>query len=333
MSVKKKKKKKGLWIFLSIMLVISIVAGNRAAALNHSIQSAFNLMDRDESNVIASVEEELMASGTNIEKSDEIINILLVGADKRSTWTDSGRSDSCMIATIDKKHGKLKLTSIMRDMYVDIPGHGKNKFNAAYSYGGVELMYKTILNNFGLSVDGYAIVDFAAFRNVISTLGGVEINLTEEEHRILMNRYHRTSVLDLKPGMNKMNGVQALAYCRLRQDIRADFGRTERQRYVLSQIFHKLKTQPISKWYDTAEAVLPEVSTDLDNDTIMGYMKDVIFMGTTEINQFRIPVDGSYVPITVNGMDVLDIDLDENRKSIKEFIYEKEPKKSQEPQE
>jgi len=331
MSVNKKKKKKGLWIFLCIMFVISIVAGNRAAALNHSIQSAFNLMDRDESNVIASVEDELLASGADIEKSDEIINILLVGADKRSTWKEAGRSDSCMIATIDKKHGKLKLTSLMRDMYVDIPGYGKDKFNAAYSIGGIELVYKTILNNFGIAVEGYAIVDFAAFRNVINTLGGVEINLTDDEHRILMNRYHRTSVLKLKPGVNNMNGTQALAYCRLRQDIKADFGRTERQRYVISQIFHKLKTQPISKWYNTAEAVLPEVSTDLNNDAIMGYMKDVIFMGTTEINQFRIPIDGSYSNLTLsNGQQVLNIDLDMNRKAIKEFIYEKKPKNNQE---
>lgn len=148
-----------------------------------------------------------------------------------------------MIATIDKKNEKIKITSLMRDMYVDIPGYGKHKFNAAYSYGGVELLYKTILSNFGVSVQGYAIVDFEAFRKVVDTLGGVEINLTEEEHSILMSRYHRTSVLKLKPGINNMNGTQALAYCRLRQDKRADFGRTERQRYVLNQIFLSMKSR------------------------------------------------------------------------------------------
>lgn len=93
--------------------------------------------------------------------------------------------------------------SIFRD-------YGKHKFNAAYSYGGVELLYKTILSNFGVSVQGYAIVDFEAFRKVVDTLGGVEINLTEEEHSILMSRYHRTSVLKLKPGINNMNGTQRL---------------------------------------------------------------------------------------------------------------------------
>lgn len=320
---KKKKKKKGFWIFLSVMLVVSVIAGNQAAALNHRIHGTLNLMTHDDSGVIANVENELAGALGNVEKSNDVINILLVGADKRSSWKEDGRSDSCMIATIDKKNEKLKITSLMRDMYVDIPGYGKHKFNAAYSYGGVELLYKTILSNFGVSVQGYAIVDFEAFRKVIDTLGGVEINLTEEEHSILMSRYHRTSVLKLKPGINNMNGTQALAYCRLRQDKRADFGRTERQRYVLNQIFLSMKSQPISKWYETAEAVMPEISTDLSSDTILGYLKDIIFMGTTDIGQFRIPVDGSFENGSANGQDILEIDMDENRNALHDYIYEK----------
>ena len=320
---KKKKKKKGFWIFLSIMLVVSVIAGNQAAALNHRIHGTLNLMVHDDSGVIANVESELAGAVGNVEKSNDVINILLVGADKRSSWKEDGRSDSCMIATIDKKNEKLKITSLMRDMYVDIPGYGKHKFNAAYSYGGVELLYKTILSNFGVSVQGYAIVDFEAFRKVVDTLGGVEINLTEEEHSILMSRYHRTSVLKLKPGINNMNGTQALAYCRLRQDKKADFGRTERQRYVLNQIFLSMKSQPISKWYETAEAIMPEISTDLSSDTILGYLKDIIFMGTTDIEQFRIPVDGSFENGSANGQDILEIDMDENRNALHDYIYEK----------
>lgn len=320
---KKKKKKKRFWIFLSVMLVISVIAGNQAAALSHRFQSTLNLMNHDASGVIAGVEREFAGSEQNLEKSDDVINILLVGADKRSSWKEDGRSDSCMIATIDKKNEKLKITSLMRDMYVDIPGYGKHKFNAAYSYGGVELLYKTILSNFGISVQGYAIVDFEAFRKVVDTLGGVEVNLTEEEHSILMSRYHRTSVLKLKPGINNMNGTQALAYCRLRQDKKSDFGRTERQRYVLKQIFLSMKSQPKSKWFETAEAVMPEISTDLSSEMILGYLKDIIFMGTTDIEQFRIPVDGSYENGSVNGQDILEIDIDENRNALHDYIYEK----------
>ncbi len=319
---RKRNKKKALWISLICMFILAIFAGNRAAAFQWKLQGTLSLLDRKvDDNTIEDVEAQLAAAGSDAIKSDEIINILLVGADKRESWSEQGRSDSCMIATIDLKHKELKLTSLMRDMYVEIPGHGKNKFNASYSNGGVELLYKTILSNFGISVQGYAIVDFAAFKNVINTLGGVEIELTDAEHAILMKRYHRTSVLDLKPGKNNMNGTQALAYCRIRQIGRSDFDRTERQRKVLQQVFTKMKSKSISKWYETLEAVLPEVSTDLSNDEIFKYMKDVIFMGTTEIEQFRLPIDGSYTDIDTPNGDALDIDLETNREALKDFIF------------
>lgn len=321
---KRKKKKKINYrkIIIALLFVVAIVAGNRVAAVRWKIHGAFSLMNTDNSAVIKNVDAELLKNGADILSSDDIINILLVGADKRESWNDSGRSDSCMIATIDLKHNKLKLSSLMRDMYVDIPGYdGKHKFNASYSYGGVELLYKTILHHFGIKVDGYAIVDFAAFRKVINKLGGVNITLTDEEYNTLMSMYHRTSVLDLKPGKNKMNGTQALAYCRLRK-VGDDFGRTERQRTVISQIFKKMKKKPVNKWYDVLEAVMPEITTDLSEDKIIEYMTDVIFMGTTYIDQFRVPVDGSWKGITVGRDEVLEVDIEENREALKKFIYE-----------
>jgi len=128
----------------------------------------------------------------------------------------------------------------------------------------------------------------------------------------------------LKPGKNKMNGTQALAYCRLRQDSQADFGRTSRQRYVLEQIFKKMKKKPVSKWYDVLKAVLPYVTTDLTEDKILDYMQDVIFMGTTEIEQFRLPVSGTFYD-SYHGTDrVLAIsDLEKNREELKKFIFDK----------
>lgn len=321
---KRKKKKKINFgkVFLVIMFVAAIVAGNRAAALRWQLHGAFGLMNTDSSAVIKNVDAELLKNGVELISSDDIINILLVGADKRESWNDSGRSDSCMIATIDLKHNKLKLSSIMRDMYVEIPGYeGKHKFNSSYSKGGVELLYKTILHHFGIKIDGYAIVDFAAFRNVINKLGGVNITLTDEEYTTLMSMYHRTSVLDLKPGKNKMNGTQALAYCRLRK-VGNDFGRTERQRTVIDKIFKKMKKKPVNKWFDVLKAVMPEITTDLPEDKIIEYMQDVIFMGTTYINQFRVPIDGSWSGMTVGTEEVLDVDIEKNREALKKFIYE-----------
>ncbi|MCI8308456.1 MAG: LCP family protein [Lachnospiraceae bacterium] len=332
---KKKKRKKRRVIIKSIVLAVlficAAVAGNRVAALRWKIHGSFILANFDTNPIIQNVDKEALSNGAEFITSDDVINILLVGADKRESWADSGRSDSCMIATIDLKNKKLKLTSLMRDMYLDIPGKGKHKFNFAYSSGGVELLYKTILQHFGIKVDGYVIVDFAAFKRVINTLGGVNIELTDEEHEILMKRYHRTSVLDLKPGKNKMNGTQALAYCRLRQDLRADFGRTDRQRYVLEQIFKKMKKKPVNKWYDVLNAVMPEVTTDLSEDKIIEYMTNVIFLGTTTIDQLRIPVDGSFKGLedTPDG-DVLDIDVEKNREALKDFIFSDNVKKKDE---
>lgn len=322
---KKTHKKRGFIIksiILTLLFVGAAVAGNRAAALRWRFHGALSLVKRDTTAVIQGVDREALNNGAEFITNDDIINILLVGADKRESWTDTGRSDSCMIATIDLKNKKLKLASLMRDMYIEIPGKGKHKFNSAYSSGGVELLYKTILQHFGIKVDGYVVVDFAAFKKVINTLGGVNINLTEAEHEKLMQRYHRTSVLDLKPGKNKMNGTQALAYCRLRQLGNSDFDRTGRQRYVLEQIFKKMKKKPVSKWFDVLEAVMPEITTDLTEDQIIEYMKDVIFLGTTTIDQFRIPIDGTYQDVkgTPDG-EVLEIDVEKNRKALEEFIY------------
>ena len=200
----------------------------------------------------------------------------------------------------------------MRDMYVEIPGYTDNRFNAAYSYGGVRLLYQTIAQNFELKLDGYMVVDFAAFKTVIDTIGGVDIELTDWEHEYLTTAYKKGSVLKLKKGVNRMNGTQALAYTRIRQDKTADFGRTQRQRNVVESIFKEVKTMPMTKWITLAEEILPYISTDLTNDQIMSYMTSVITMGTTEINQMRIPVDNGYTNQTIRKMQVLVID----RKSV-----------------
>lgn len=316
-----RRKRRIFWSVVIILLIASAVVGNQAAALRWKIENSLELINKDDDTSLASINTDVLSPVETV-KDDDIINILLIGADKRESWKEAGRSDSCMIATIDMKHKKLKLTSLMRDMYVSIPDNGMHKFNAAYSYGGVELLYRTIVANFGITVQGYVLVDFAAFRSVIDTLGGVDINLTEEEHAYLMKAYHRTSVLKLKQGHNKMNGTQALAYCRIRQDNKGDFGRTQRQRYVINQILVSMKSQPLAKWYETAEAVLPEMTTDLSTDQLMDYMKCVVFMGTTDIEQLRVPVDGSYSNGKAYGQDILEVDLDANIKAINDFIFE-----------
>lgn len=301
----------------SMLILIAVFTGHMVARIQTQVANALDKMDRSGID-LTNVE----VDAGNISKDDRIINILLVGADKRESWKEAGRSDSVMIATLDLKHKRLKITSLMRDMYLPIPDHGENKFNAAYSFGGVELLYRTVANNFGIKADGYAIVDFAAFKTVINTIGGVDIELTEKEHRYLTTAYKKGSVLKLQPGLNKMDGNQALAYTRIRQDGNGDFGRTLRQRKVLQAIFKEAKSMSFNQVMELAEEILYNVQTDLTNDEIFSYLTAILTLGTTEIDQLRIPIDNSFTQDRINKMAVLIPDMQANTKALQDFIYE-----------
>ncbi|SET26081.1 LCP family protein [[Clostridium] polysaccharolyticum] len=319
MNKKRRKRKRIVKRIMSCLLVaIAIVSGSFAAKVRYEVTDAFATMDRDKSSDLSNVLDD-----SDLLSDDQIMNILLIGSDKRANWSQAGRSDSTMIATIDNKNKQLKLTSLMRDMYVDIPGHGKSKFNAAYSLGGVELLYETIAQNFNIKLDGYVLVDFEAFKSLIDEAGGVEVNLNQEEYTYLTTAYHRSSVLDVVPGLQTMNGEQALAYARIRQVGNNDFERTQRQRNVMLSLFAKAKAMPFTKLFDLGKTVLPYVTTDLSNDEIFRMGKTVLFMGTTHIHQMRIPVDNSYKNQKINKAWILDVDLAQNQQALSEFIFNK----------
>lgn len=299
-----------------LLLVIAVVSGILAAKVKYEVTGAFATMERDTESDLDNVLDD-----SDLLSDSEIVNILLVGSDKRSTWTQAGRSDSTMIATIDNKNKQLKLTSLMRDMYVEIPGHGQNKLNAAYSFGGVQLLYETIAENFNIKLDGYVLVDFEAFKSLIDEVGGVEVDLNQEEYEYLTTAYHRSSVLDVVPGLQTMNGEQALAYTRIRQVGNNDFERTQRQRNVITSLFAKAKAMSLTELFDLGKTVLPYITTDLTNDEIYKMGKTVLFMGTTEIHQMRIPVDNSFTNQKVNRAWVLDIDLEQNQQALSDFIF------------
>lgn len=319
MNKKRRKRKRVVKRVMSCLLVVlAIVSGSFTAKIKYEVTDAFSTMDRDKSSDLSNVLDD-----SDLLSDDQIMNILLIGSDKRATWKQAGRSDSTMIATIDNKNKQLKLTSLMRDMYVDIPGHGKSKFNAAYSLGGVELLYETIAQNFNIKLDGYVLVDFEAFKSLIDEVGGVEVNLNQEEYTYLTTAYHRSSVLDVKPGLQTMNGEQALAYTRIRQVGNNDFERTQRQRNVMLSLFAKAKAMPFTKLFDLGKTVLPYVTTDFSNDEIFRMGKTVLFMGTTNIHQMRIPVDNSFKNQKVNKAWVLDVDFPQNQQALSDFIFNK----------
>lgn len=312
-----KKRGSGGRFLLVSLFVLAVLIGGGIGKIRYTMDQTLNNLNRQEGIDLSNVEV------GDLEKSDKIINILLVGSDERKSWNEPGRSDSVMILTLDLKHRQVKLASLMRDMYLNIPGYGEDRFNAAFSYGGIELLYRTIAENFGISVQGYAVVDFSTFMDAVNKIGGVEITLTPEEYEYLIGAYPtKKTIQKLKNGKNNMNGYQALAYCRIRQDAKGDFGRTQRQRNVLSSMFSKVKTMSLGEIRELAEVVLPGITTDLSNEEIISYIEKVLMMGTIKINQFRIPVDNAYTPQRIYGMEVLVVDLEENRNRLHEFIEE-----------
>lgn len=260
-------------------------------------------------------------------KNSGVINIVFFGLDGGSVKGYS-RSDSIMVVSIDEKRNKLKVTSLMRDMYLPIPGKGNNRINAAYALGGPSLAIKTINTNFGLDIKDYVTVDFLGLEKLIDLLGGVKINVSEAEAKILniyqneMNNLTETKSPEVRAGSQSLNGRQAVAYCRIRYVGHGDYERTERQRRVLNEILSRLKKDGISKLPKTIFTVLPYVKTSLQASEVLKLGLKGIGLKTDGILQYRLPVDNTYKSQNINGMAVLVPDIEVNKKKIYDFIYE-----------
>lgn len=316
------------------MKVIGIVVGVLAAICLLVVVTGNYFLDRlnyeqDEELVTESGDPIILDKDEDIEPVDSnVINVLLIGEEKINDGA-RGRSDSMMIATINQKQKSLKLTSIMRDCYVSIPGYRDNKLNAAYNKGGGSLLAATIEQNFKVHLDGYVRVDFEAFETIIDKLGGVEIELSEEEARYLnrtnyiSNPANRTMVA----GVNTMNGNQALGYSRVRyvkevDGEHDDFGRTARQRRVLNCIFEKYKNKNLIEMVSIANEILPYITTNLTKTNILSYISAFVATGSTELETFRIPMDDAYYGAKRDGAgSVLILNFELNNAALQEFIY------------
>lgn len=258
-------------------------------------------------------------------KEDGIVNIMLIGQDRREGETRA-RSDSMILCTINKKTKTLTFTSFLRDLYVQIPGYRDNRINASYAIGGMKLLDATVEKNFGVHIDGNVEIDFAGFYKAIDSLGGLEIELTGDEAWYLNKRgnwdYNIASAgtWNLKKGVNLLTGEQLFAYSRIR-DLDSDFGRTNRQRKVLSTLLESVKDMNVKELNKLLEQMLPLVTTDLGNSDIMGYAMAMFPMvSDMKINSVQIPADNAYSFAMIDGMSVIVPDLDANREVLKKAI-------------
>ncbi|MCR4720104.1 MAG: LCP family protein [Lachnospiraceae bacterium] len=265
------------------------------------------------------------------EEEKKVHNILLLGEENLDGGSGRGRSDLIMIATINEEEKSIKLTSIMRDILVAIPGYSDNRLNAAYAMGGVSLVYQTLANNLGIEIDNYARVNFESFESIIDAIGGVDIELTEEEASYLnrTNYISKEEFRNVKAGKNHLNGNQALGYCRIRKVGTAnreysDFGRTSRHRMLLESVVDSLKGMSLKQLKKFCDKCLPFVTTDIDEKALEKYIRAVFDIGLDKkVRDYRIPVDGTYSDANLRGMLVTKVDLRKNALELQEFIFGK----------
>lgn len=346
--VRVEKKKKPIWLKICLIIIgIIVVVGAAAFIYMNYVLDQANIVKHPDNTLVQEIfeEDENINGYEEIDPDDitwaelneiarkeaDVINVLLVGEEAIGDDYGRGRTDCILIATISKKEKALKLTSLMRDTYVQIPGYSDNKLNAAYHNGGLSLLIDTIQLNFDLEVDGYVLVNFDSFEKVIDELGGVEITLTEKEASYLnrtnyiSNPANRTVV----EGKQMLNGNQALGYSRIRyvstaDNLRDDFGRNARQRAILNALFEQYKSKSAVELIGMLPNLLSLVTTDLDKSDMVGYIATVLTMGATEIETFSIPVSNGYRDARIRNMDVLVPDLAVNVPALHEFIFGKE---------
>jgi polyisoprenyl-teichoic acid--peptidoglycan teichoic acid transferase len=241
-------------------------------------------------------------------------NILLLGSDARGD--ENSRADTIMIAHYNEDKGTYKLTSIMRDSYVEIPGHGKHKINRAFLEGGPELMRQTIKANFDIDLQYYAIVDFEGFVQLIDEAfpQGVEIDVEKR-----MEKYIGVT---LEPGVQRLDGKHLLGYVRFRQDAVGDFGRVERQQKVVSKVAGELSSiEMLPKLPKLIGVVQPFVNTNVNTGDMISMAMDFVKGGRGTIETLRIPVKNGYTDARVSGDGlVLQLDLEKNKQALHEFI-------------
>ncbi len=268
------------------------------------------------------------SSSYTIPISDDVYNILLIGSDTRVSG-EVGRSDAMILVSINQKTETIYLTSFLRDCYVNIPGYGNTRLNHAFAYGGPDLLEKTLEQNFKVHVDRYVAVDFFSFMDVIDTLGGVYINVTEDEQKVtnnyiwsmnkLMDEEWSTDYL-WSSGWQKLNGKQALCYARNRYTGN-DYERTARQRTIINQIIDGALQASPATLVDLAQVILPQVTTDMSKSEILTYAANVAAYLGYDIQQQQIPASGTYSGATISGMSVISLDLDANIKYLQGTIY------------
>lgn len=231
----------------------------------------------------------------------ELYHILLLGEEAIGSSAGKGRTDAILLVTVDAGAKRVSVTSILRDTYVEPDGMNPCKINAVYARLGVKGLYEILYEKLGVWPDGYAKVGFDSFEKIIDLLGGAEVTLTEEEARYLNthNYISKKEYRNVKSGTQVLNGNQTLGYCRVRyvancNGTKHDYGRTERQRMVLENLFERYKSAGVTKWAKILKEALGYVETDITEKTLENLIFAVYNNGIKTMEQHQLPAKGTY---------------------------------------
>jgi len=301
-------------IVLSVVLCIVLIIGVAAGVILHDLGKSIDTNEINTDNL-----------GVTQGLSDKVINIALFGVDARSEGATT-RSDTIIILSVDNKNSAIKISSIMRDSYVTIPGHGKDKINHAYAFGGPELAIATLNENFDLNITHYASVDFGDMAEIVDSVGGVTIDvasnevsmlnaLVDEQNKVTGSKSPHIS----KGGTQLLNGTQATAYARIRYVGNGDYQRTERQRTVLMALFNKMLAQPVSKYPEMAKAVFAICETNFKLSDLPAYLPFVLKKPSIYLNRF--PQDSECHGGLIDGIYYMSFEEEKTVQKLHDFIY------------
>ena len=336
---KSRKRRIWLWVGLAIAVIcLGALIGGGIAYVDHLL-SAPNHLSREDMPIldetdISQIQEEPSADwieggdltfAENLASDSHVMNIMLYGSDQRpNTGGQYGNADAMVLLSIDTKHKKLKMTSFMRDLWGMVPGKREYRINTAYLLVGPRLSIETVEKNFGIKIDKYAVVDFQTFPQIIDTLGGITIDITQPEADYL-NALRLTT--EFQPGPCHMDGEVALDYARARKLKGDDFGRTQRHRTVLSTVIKQFRSANLSQIASTLEQIMPMITTDLTKEERAQMLPNAMEYMRYDVVEYRLPQDGTFRYATYyykdTPMNVLVIeDMEQARKELRAFIYE-----------
>ncbi len=304
--MKKRPKKK--WIFYTVLFVFSCIAVLSIYAVtqyNQGLSEAAEGKFQDDGTTYDAFRGEEPEFGE--------INILMIGSDTRGE--ERGLSDTIMIAQYDQDSSEIKLVSLMRDTYVEVPGYGMQKINAAFSYGGPELLRQTIKHNFDIDLYYYAVVDFEGFSKIADLIApeGIEVNIPHQMSEGIG--------MTLGPGREVLDGEKMLGYVRFRKDENNDYGRVERQQEVIAKLTKEaVNIQNFVKLPKLLGMADPYIDTNIDSKTLLSMGKGIVSDKDQSIETLRIPVDYSYENAYTGAGAVLDIDAEENKQQLQNFL-------------